>query len=141
MWWPGPTWYEAHNSPGTTETGTEWALAEGESGGSRGTETYILIANTSAFAGQVKVALLFEGGTPATSEQTFTLPANSRRTISPPLDFAAALPPGTHRRYGVLIESVGETPAQIVVERAMYANDSAGVVWAAGTNAVATKLK
>jgi hypothetical protein len=40
----------------------------------------------------------------------------------------------------VLIESVGTTPAQIVVERAMYANDDAGVVWAAGTNAVATKL-
>jgi len=51
------------------------------------------------------------------------------------------VPAGAHRRYGVLIESVGTTRAQIVVERAMYANDSAGVVWAAGTNAVATKLK
>jgi hypothetical protein len=33
MWWPGPTsatWHEAHNSPGTTQTGTRWALAEGE---------------------------------------------------------------------------------------------------------------
>jgi len=28
-----------------------------------------------------------------------------------------------------------------VVERAMYAYDSTGVVWAAGTNAVATKLR
>jgi len=41
----------------------------------------------------------------------------------------------------VLIESLGPTPAQIVVERAMYANDSTGVVWAAGTNAVGTKLR
>ncbi|MBP1776565.1 MAG: hypothetical protein H6Q86_2575, partial [candidate division NC10 bacterium] len=63
------------------------------------------------------------------------------RTIYPPLDFAAAVPAGAHRRYGVLIESLGTTPAQIVVERAMYSNDTAGVVWAAGTNAVATKLK
>jgi hypothetical protein len=41
----------------------------------------------------------------------------------------------------VLIESLGTTPAQIVVEWAMYSNDAAGVTWAAGTNAVATKLK
>jgi len=142
MWWPGPTWatwYEAHNSPGTTETGTLWALAEGESAPQ--IETYILIANTSSSAGQVKVTLLFEEGTPATAEQTFTLLANSRRTIYPPWDFAAAVPAGTDRRYGVLIESVGTTPAQIVVERAMYANDDAGVTWAAGTNAVATRIR
>ena len=31
------------------------------------------------------------------------------------------------------------TPAQIVVERAMY-SDASGVHWAAGTNAVATRL-
>jgi hypothetical protein len=41
----------------------------------------------------------------------------------------------------VLIESLGTTPARIVVERAMYRNDTAGVVWAAGTNAVGTKLR
>jgi hypothetical protein len=143
MWWPGPTWttwYEAHNSPGTTETGTLWALAEGESGGSRGVETYILIANTSASAGQAKVTLLFEDGGPA-AVQTFDLLPNSRRTIYPPLDFAGAVPAGSHRRFASLIESLGTTPAQIVVERAMYSNDDAGVVWAAGTNAVGTKLK
>jgi len=148
MWWPGPTWatwYEAHNSPGTTETGTLWALAEGESGGSWGVETYILIANTSAFAGQVKVTLLFEDGTPATAEQTFALLPNSRRTIYPPLDFAGAVPAGAHRRYGAILESVGTTPAQIVVERAMYSNETTGLTWgatwAAGTNAVGTKLR
>ena len=30
-----PGWYEAHNSPGATTTGTKWALAEGEVGGTR----------------------------------------------------------------------------------------------------------
>ena len=53
MWWPGPTsatWQEAHNSPGETTTGTRWAMAEGEVGGPRDTDTYVLIANTSAFA-------------------------------------------------------------------------------------------
>ncbi|MEO5822323.1 MAG: hypothetical protein ABIT71_17590, partial [Vicinamibacteraceae bacterium] len=36
MWWPGGAqgpWYEGHNSAGATQTGTAWALAEGEVGG------------------------------------------------------------------------------------------------------------
>ena len=55
MWWPGGAqgpWYEGHNSPGATTTGTVWALAEGEVGGSSGASTYILVANTGAAAGQ-----------------------------------------------------------------------------------------
>ena len=40
----------------------------------------------------------------------------------------------------MLVESIGATPAQIVVERAMY-SDAGGVRWAAGTNALATKLQ
>ena len=43
------------------------------------------------------------------------------------------------KRFGMLVESIGVTPAQIVVERAMY-SDANGVNWAAGTNALATKL-
>jgi hypothetical protein len=38
------------------------------------------------------------------------------------------------------VESVGEAPAQIVVERAMY-NDEGGVPWGAGSNALATRLR
>ena len=66
MWWPGTvdTWYEAHNSAGTTATGTAWALAEGEDGGPNALETYVLVANTSPRAGQAKVTLLFEEGPP-----------------------------------------------------------------------------
>ena len=69
MWWPGGGWYEAHNSPGATTTGTKWALAEGEVGGTRDVDTYILLANTSLADGIVKVTLLFEDGTSA--ERTF----------------------------------------------------------------------
>ena len=47
-------------------------------------------------------------------------------------------------RFGCVVESLvatgGTLPAQIVVERAMYSN-AGGVVWAAGTNAAATKLQ
>jgi Beta-propeller repeat len=136
MWWPaGPAgWHEAHNSPGEITTGTRWGLAEGESGGPSGKQTYILIANTSAFAGNARVTLLFEDGT--TSEQTFTLQANSRTNVNVEVEF----PVSANRRYGAVIESLGATPMELVVERAMYSN-AGGVVWAAGTNALATKLQ
>ena len=44
------------------------------------------------------------------------------------------------KRFSAIVESLGDTPAQIVVERAMYWN-AAGQVWAAGTNALATKVR
>ena len=52
----------------------------------------------------------------------------------------AAFPQRPDRRFGAIVESVGATPAQIVVERAMYSN-AGGVMWAAGTNALATRLQ
>ena len=137
MWWPGPTgdtWYEAHNSPGETTTGTKWGLAEGESGGPLGKDTFILIANTSAFDGGVQVTLLFEDGT--TAAATVPIKANSRTTVYVNGDF----PTAANRRFGAIVESIGATPAQVVVERAMYW-DALGQRWAAGTNALATKLQ
>ena len=136
MWWPTDAthWFEGHNSAGTTATGTRWALAEGEVGGANATETYVLIANTSPFAGSATVTLLFEDGT--TAARAFDLKANSRLNVNVGVEFAAA----NGRRFGAIIESTGGTPAQIVVERAMYSNSGA-TVWAAGTNAVATRLQ
>ena len=117
MWWPGDstTWHEAHNSAGSTVTGTRWAVAEGEVGGARGHETYLLIANTSAFAGSATVTLLFEDGT--SSARTYALKPSSRTNVAVGPAFGAAV---TGRRFGAVIESTGTTPAQIVVERAMY---------------------
>jgi uncharacterized repeat protein (TIGR01451 family) len=137
MWWPGPTsntWQEAHNSPGETTTGTRWAMAEGESGGARETETYVLIANVSSAAGTVRATVLFEDGSASVSRD-FPIGANSRTNIAPASDF----PEAVGKRYGMLLESVGGAPVQIVVERAMYSNSN-GVRWAAGTNALATRL-
>jgi uncharacterized repeat protein (TIGR01451 family) len=136
MWWPAPgnNWQEAHNSPGEIVTGSRWAVAEGESGGANGTQTYLLIANTSTFVGSARVTLMFEDGT--TLEKVFALPASSRTNVSVDVEFPTAF----GRRFGALIETQGGTPAQIVVERAMYANAN-GIIWAAGTNALATKLQ
>ena len=142
LWWPGPTfatWAEAHNTAGATSTGTVWGLAEGEVGGPAGKETYILIANTSAFAGQARVTLYYEDG--STSEKVFPLAATSRTNVAPMWDF----PESDKRRFATVVESLGTTPAQIVVERAMYWNaigqNTWPTAWASGTNILGTRLK
>jgi hypothetical protein len=134
MWWPQPVWYEAHNSPGTTTTGLKWALAEGETGGANGTETYILIANVSDRPGTANVTLYFEDG--GTATKSVVLSPLSRVNVQVTVDF----PQANGRRFAAMIESTGSNPANLVVERAMYSN-SGGVVWSAGTNAVATKIQ
>ena len=140
MWWPGSGWVEAHNSAGLTATGTMWALAEGEvtTSGSF-VETYVLIANTSDTDARVHVTVLFEDGSSAAKE--YTIKSQSRFNVQVASEFAQA----RGRRFGVLVESLGTRPAQIVVERAMYWNapgpDGRMQSWAAGTNAVATRLR
>ncbi len=103
-------------------------------GGATGLETYVLIANTSPAAGSAMVKLLFEDGTTAT--RTYALAAHSRTNVSVAVDFPSA----AGRRFGAIVESLGATPAQIVVERAMYSS-AGGVVWTAGSNALATRLQ
>ena len=121
MWWPGPeagftaVWAEAHNSPGSTETGTVWALADGETGPAPvNTRTYVLVANTSPFPATVRLTLLSEGSA-APRSRSYTIPANSRFTVGVHADF-----PDVTGGYGCLVESLGDVPAEIVVERAMY---------------------
>jgi Tol biopolymer transport system component len=137
MWWPGASgeWYEAHNSPGSTVTGTLWALADGEaSGPPRFDATYVLIANTSAHPADVQLTVLREEGPPLS--KAISVLGTSRRT----LDMVAEFPELIGQAFGVLVESLGTTPAQIVVERAMY-NNALGVPLAAGNNLLATRLR
>jgi glucose/arabinose dehydrogenase len=140
MYWPGPSgsgWQEAHNSPGTTETGTVWAIAGGEMGGANGTQTFVLIANTSNFPGQARVTVLREGATPLV--EVIDLLPDSRQNVNI-FDYPV-FAPVANSRFGVLIESLGDTPAQIVVERATYSNDANGTLWAAGSNSLASKIQ
>lgn len=137
MWWPGPTaatWHEGHNSAGTLQVGTMWAMADGEQGGSRNAATYVLVANVSAAAATLRATLFFEDGT--SLSRSFTVPANSRFNI----DIGAHFPAAYGRRFGTVVESLGAAPADLVVERAMY-SDARGVAWAGGTHATATKLR
>jgi hypothetical protein len=138
MWWPGGAqgpWYEGHNSAGATTTGTAWALADGEVGGSAGASTYILIANTGSATASIRVTIYLEGG--GTQVRSYTVAPHSRFNVDVASAFGSAV---TNTRMGALVESLGTSPAPIVVERAMYTN-AGGRVWAAGTNALATRIR
>jgi hypothetical protein len=141
MWWPQvPGWWEAHDAFGATQPGTLWALGSGElTGPPTSAATYVLIANTSVWEAAVRVSVLFEDGTAAVT-RTFAVNATSRFNV----DVGAEFPEVAGRRFGVVVESVPTATAgaaQIVVEGARYHNDTAGVVWAAGADALATRLR
>jgi hypothetical protein len=136
MWWPSGNWYEAHDVAGSTEnTGTKWAFAEGEQGGSFNTHTYVLIANIDDSAATVTVKAMLEDGT-VLSASAVTLAAKSRSTVeiaNGPTTFTGV----NGKRFGVVVESVNGQ--HIVVERSMY-SDYAGQFWAAGTAALGSCL-
>jgi hypothetical protein len=137
MWWPANEpkgWYEGHNSPGSTQTGLAWAVAGGEQGGTNKMQTYVLVANTSAAAGTARVTVVFENG--ATVTKDIPLAANSRTS----LDMGGEFPDTKTHRFSTIVESIGATPAPIVVERAMYSSPG-GQFWGAGDNLLATRLK
>ncbi len=133
MWWADGGWYEAHNSPGAVETGTRWLVSAGEVGGPQNQATYVLLANTSAFAGQARVTVLLEGG--GTLERTFPLAPNSRFNV----DVATLFPETANRRFGTLVESLGPDPAELVVEWSIYGTPGARP-WELGANALAMNL-
>jgi hypothetical protein len=139
MWWPGAsnTWYEAHNSPGSTRTASRWVLAEGENGGAIGWNTFILVANTGTTGGTINVRLLLPTGQTGGVLTGLPIQAQSRTTydLRQRLE-AAGLPVDT--QAGVLIESEGAS-LPLVVERAMYRNVN-GVTFQVGTNALGTPL-
>jgi hypothetical protein len=87
----------------------------------------------------VRATVLFDDGTRL--ERTFDLLPNSRFTIPVSWYF----PQAAGRTYGVVIESVGESPVTVVVEQATYSDavDATGRrwEWAAGSNALATRLR
>ncbi|BCS34911.1 hypothetical protein TBR22_A41370 [Luteitalea sp. TBR-22] len=141
MWWPGDgsSWYEAHASAGATQAGTAWALAEGEAGGPAEVETYVLIANTSTTPGRARVTVVLEDGT--THDRVVALAPSSRTSVAIQSEFADVV---RDTRFGVIVEALGlldgDPLPSIVVERAMY-GDADSVHWAAGTNALATRLR
>jgi YVTN family beta-propeller protein len=132
QYWPSPSWHEAHNSFGVTETATRWGLAEGHVGGDTADQTYILLANPGTTAATATLTFLRTNGT--TIVKTFTVPATSRVNVAA-AGAGSDVPELTNEAFGTVIEST----QPIVVERSVYSNIG-GVTWAAGSNATATRL-
>ena len=150
MWWPGDAsqWREAHNTAGATATSPRWIVAEGEVSNPPAVapgqppvdtgawDTYVLIANTGAHAGTVRITLMLEGRltVPIVASHT-QVEANSRTTFSLRDLLATA---GIYAaRAAVLVESVGgDLP--LVVERAMYRSRQGQ--FDAGMNGLGTPL-
>ena len=128
MWWMGSrrSWTEGHNAFGTTRTAPRWLLAEGENGGPRAINTFVLVANTSAADANVRVTMLPEEG--AEESVTYTVGANRRFTVP----VASAFPSSDGKRFSILVESLNpSTAGGLVVERATYWNTDEDV-WGAG---------
>ena len=133
MYWPGPpaNWAEAHNSFGTTAVATRWGLAEGRVGRRTAFQTYILLANP----------------TPHRRQRARHVPAHQRHdvvktfTVNPTSRFNVAreqrAPELVNETFGALIEVTNggrhRGRARDVFRRARR-------TWAAGTNALATRL-
>jgi hypothetical protein len=136
MYWPGAAWAEAHASAGIAATGTQWALAEGEVGGSRGFQTFVLIANPTGAAASVRLRFLGQNGATFVTP-TFTVPANSRVTRSAG-EFVGAGMLASGDRFGILVESLNNV--QIAVEHAIYWNGG-GEFWGGGSNETGVRIR
>jgi hypothetical protein len=105
---------EGHDSIGTTTPATDYYLAEGAVGYDSGYTTYILVQNPQDTTTDVDITYLT--GTGQVKGPTFTMAANSRKTVK----VNDSLPPNTDVSTSVH----GSKP--IIAERAMYWDSPAG---------------
>jgi autotransporter-associated beta strand protein len=133
MYWTGDVapWSEAHNSFGTPDLGTHWALAEGRAGGPHHFHSYLLLANPQSTPAQATVTFLPETGGPPVV-QTVEVPPTSRLSLD--VNSIAAL---QDTSFGIEVQVTNDVP--IAVERSMYWNTSQ-TFWSGGSNAPGTRL-
>ena len=117
---------------GVTAAGTRWVLAEGETGGTAGAETYVLVANPSPADARVRVRVLRGTGRPPIGVERVVV-AQTRLTLA-----MSGVGLDAGERFGVEVESLDGVP--IVVERAMYWNAD-GRWWSAGTAEAGRRLR
>jgi hypothetical protein len=134
MYWPGGffDYYEGHSSAASTVVARRWVVAGAEFGYQDTGQTFVLIANTQDQAGSATVTVLPTGSNGPPAPLIVALPPNSRTTVP------VVPAPGTFE-FGVLVESTGASPVDIVVESSVYRTVD-GVLWSAGSNALATPL-
>jgi hypothetical protein len=144
MWWNDPRngtrWVEGHTSMGASEPATRWfAPAPWLSAAEGDVAVYLLLANPGVTAATVRVTLpaAFPGG--PSGEAMVTVPPRGRATLDINTTFNTQPGQLDGRRTPVLVESVGDTPVPIVVERSIYANTDA--IWELGSNTLLTPLR
>ncbi len=137
MYWPGGffDYYESHGSAGSTSTAQRWVVAGAENNSPLSTQSFVLIANTENRAGTARLTFLYPEPVPAAAPIDVVLPPNSRTTVAVP---GGQFPVVSY--FGVLVESVGTSPVDLVVESAVYRTLSGGPLWGSGGNALATPL-
>jgi hypothetical protein len=136
MYWPGGNWSEGHASAGIAQTGIQWAMADGEVGGSRGFQTFVLIANPTNTNATVQMRFLRENGTSFVTP-SFTVPANSRVTRAAG-EFMGAGQLVSGDRFGVVVDSLNSV--QLAVEHAIYWNGG-GEFWGGGSNETGVRIR
>ena len=137
MWWRSyeGQWTAGHVGVGFTAGGRKWVTADGVAAADGTSDTYALITNTEARAGMLKVTALFDDGT-APVEKLFAIGASQRFTIRGRTRFPEVVGKG----YSFVIESIGATPVDIVVDHSTYW-ETDGVFWGAGTTSPGSKIK
>jgi hypothetical protein len=137
MYWPGGffDYYESHGSAGATSTAQRWVVSGVENNTLLNTQSVVLIANTENRPGTARLTFLYPEGVSAAAPTEIALAANSRTTVPVP---GGSTPSVSY--FGVLVESIGPTPVDLVVESAVYRTLSGGPLWGSGGNALATPL-
>ena len=130
MWWPSPNYYEGHQSSGARQPAPIWRFGQGLV--EAGSETYVLIANYAATAGQALLTVFFDNG--ETSVRILGIGATSRTTVN----LGTLFPEAAGRRFHFEVASVGPSLA-LVAERSIYRNVH-GRAWGMGTSLVGTPV-
>lgn len=115
------------------EAGTTWVVADGAVDGQADRACRLFVTNVVAVGGSLRVTVLPEQG--AESSTTLALPANGRVAVDVARTFGIA----QGQRFGLLVESVGTTPAPVVVEHDAF--DPAAVSQPAPTRVMATRIR
>lgn len=114
MWWAANwPWYEGHAAAGSTTSGIAWAVPEGRHGGAAFDQTYVLVGNTTATPGQVRLTLIPDTGAAVTRD--VPIGASQRLTLN-----IGDLFELTEARFSVIVESLGTPGVPLAVDYARY---------------------
>jgi lysophospholipase L1-like esterase len=124
-WGPPGTWMDGSAVAGATAEADKWAFAGGRTGGFTGRfyDTFYLVSNASVNPLALRATFYREDGTGVV--KTFTVPAQSRFTIS-----ANAYVELSNQRFAAVLESTNGVT--FVAERATYSASAPGSAWEGG---------